>query len=166
MKGYEIAYSDDEEDDRSVYSAWSEEEDSSESETDSEVEYFESRQMNVLKIKNWEESKTESLMSSYQVNPGTFVCDYCLCHEKNGLPMFCEESKKTYHKECFIAEARRKTKNGLVSQLVEQEYEEYFSEQKEKEVETLFQEIMEPSSSKIKEEIIDEEKIDENIRTG
>ena len=63
-------------------------------------------------------------MSSYCVNPGTFVCDYCQCLETNGLPMFCESTGFTYHKECFIAEARRKTRNGSISQLVEQEYEE------------------------------------------
>lgn len=34
----------------------------------------------------------------------------------------------TYHKECFIVEARKKTINDLISQLVEQKYEEYFDE--------------------------------------
>ena len=47
-------------------------------------------------------------MSSYRVNIETIDYDYYQCYETNDLPMFCEESWMTYHKECFIAEARKK----------------------------------------------------------
>lgn len=55
-------------------------------------------------------------MSSYRVNTETIDYDYYQCYETNDLPMFCEESGMTYHKECFIAEARKKkTRNGSIS---------------------------------------------------
>ena len=75
----------------------------------------------------------EKATSSYKVHPGTFRCDYCQCYERNGISMYCQESGKTYHKECFLAEARRKTKDNSISLLVEQEDEEYFYEKEEKE---------------------------------
>ena len=129
MKGYEIAYSEDE-DNMSVYSAWSEKDSSSvDSDLDSEEEECECRPICLLQVVNWEENTAKSpISSSYRMNPGTFICDHCQCHEADGLPMYCEESGNIYHRECFIAEARRKTKDGSINNLVEQEYEEYFYE--------------------------------------
>lgn len=58
------------------------------------------------------------------VSDHSFVNYYYLCQETNGLPIFCENSGMTYHKVCFIAKVRIKTKEGSISQLVEQEYED------------------------------------------
>lgn len=108
----------DDEDNQSIYSAY-EEESSSKSEVTSEEDEEYTREVYILKVKYWEENMAEEMISSYRVNSESFVCDYCQCYETNGLPMFCEEIRFTYHKKYFIAEARRKTKTGSISQSVE-----------------------------------------------
>ena len=103
MEGFEIAYSEDE-DNMSVYSAWSEEDSSSEdSDLDFEEEECECRPICLLQVVNWEENTAKiPISSSYRVNPGTFICDHCQCHEEDGLPMYYEESGNTYHKESLL----------------------------------------------------------------
>ena len=96
MKGYEIVYSEDE-DDISIYSACSEEEDSESEESDTDSEEEETREIYFLEVENWEENPAKEeikIISSYRVNPGTFICDYCQCLETDGLPMFCERNSE------------------------------------------------------------------------
>ncbi|KAL6140398.1 hypothetical protein ACLB2K_058698 [Fragaria x ananassa] len=71
MKGFGVVYSE-EEYHTSVYSAWSEEDSSEESESNTE-EDCNPREVYLLELKNWEENTTKEIVSSYSIKPGTFT---------------------------------------------------------------------------------------------
>ncbi|KAL6138579.1 hypothetical protein ACLB2K_063860 [Fragaria x ananassa] len=122
LKGFEVVYSDEE--NESIYSL----EYPSDSETESTSEGSEEdekeighRPIFVLQIQNWKEGNTD-IISTFHPNPGKFVCDYCECDDNSTIPMYCETTGETYHRECFIAELRRKSKDKDAHILVEEEY--------------------------------------------
>lgn len=85
IKGYELVYSKDKDDSKSIYSAYAKEDSSSNSNMTSEEEYIELSSFYILKVKNWEENTVEEIISSYCVNLWSFVYDYCLYHETNSV---------------------------------------------------------------------------------
>ncbi|KAL6130306.1 hypothetical protein ACLB2K_068687 [Fragaria x ananassa] len=122
LKGFEVVYYDEE--NESIYSL----EYPSDSETESTSEGSEEdekeighRPIFVLQIQNWKEGNTD-IISTFHPNPGKFVCDYCECDDDSTIPMYCETTGETYHRECFIAELRRKSKAKDAHILVEEEY--------------------------------------------
>ncbi|KAL6218110.1 hypothetical protein ACLB2K_011327 [Fragaria x ananassa] len=133
LKGFEVAYSDEE--NESIYSL----EYPSDSETESTSENSEEedigdRPIFLLQIQNWKEENPD-IISTFHPNPGRFICDYCKCDDNNTIPMYCEGTGKTYHRECFIAELKRKTKDNEAHVLVEEEYSVFHKKEKEKDLE-------------------------------
>ncbi|KAL6218811.1 hypothetical protein ACLB2K_012020 [Fragaria x ananassa] len=133
LKGFEVAYSDEE--NESIYSL----EYSSDCETESTSENSEEedigdRPIFLLQIHNWKEEDTD-IISTFHPNPGRFIYDYCKCDDNNAIPMYCEGTGETYHRECFIAELRRKTKDNEAHVLVEEEYNVFHKKEKEKNLE-------------------------------
>ncbi|KAL6189333.1 hypothetical protein ACLB2K_040722 [Fragaria x ananassa] len=135
IKGFEVAYSDEE--NESIYSleypSDSETESASENSEEDEEEIGQ-RPIFVLQIQNWKEENSD-IISTFHPNPGRFICDYCKCDDNNTIPMYCENTGETYHRECFIAELRRKTKDNEAHILVEEEYNVFHKKEQEKKME-------------------------------
>ncbi|KAL6205372.1 hypothetical protein ACLB2K_022632 [Fragaria x ananassa] len=94
LKGFEVVYSDEE--NESVYSL----EYPSDSETESTSEDSEEdekeighRPIFVLQIQNWKEENAD-IISTFHPNPGKFVCDYCKCDDDSTIPMYCEKLRR------------------------------------------------------------------------
>ncbi|KAL6144083.1 hypothetical protein ACLB2K_054778 [Fragaria x ananassa] len=93
LKGFEVAYSDEE--NESIYSL----EYPSDSETESASEGSEEdeeeigyRPIFVLQIQNWKEEDSD-IINIFHPNPGKFSYDYCKCDDNNTIPMYCERKK-------------------------------------------------------------------------
>ncbi|KAL6206444.1 hypothetical protein ACLB2K_023692 [Fragaria x ananassa] len=130
LKGFEVAYTDEE--NESIYSLEypSDSDTESISESSEDEEEIGYRPIFVLQIQNWEGENTD-IISSFHPNSGKFVCDFCECDDDNTIHMYCECTGETYHRECFIAELRRKTKAIDVHTLVEEEYNVFHKKEQE-----------------------------------
>ncbi|KAL6125613.1 hypothetical protein ACLB2K_073669 [Fragaria x ananassa] len=103
LKGFEIAYSDEE--NESIYSleypSESETESASESSEEEEEEDTGYRPIFLLQIQNWKE-ETSDIISTFNPNPGKFTCDYCNCDDNNTIPYTVKVQEKLIIKNVLL----------------------------------------------------------------